>query len=39
MPGDPWPWEYKPDDTWKIRALQCLNVYLQREKERERKYS
>ena len=39
MPGKPWPWEYNPDDTSKISALQGLSVYQQREKERERKYS
>ena len=36
MPGDPWPWEYKPDDTSKISALQHLSVQQQRERKRKK---
>ena len=37
MPGDPWSWEYKPAAISKISALEHLNVYQQRVRERKRK--
>ena len=37
MPGNPWPWEYKPAAISKISALEHLNVYQQRARERKRK--